>query len=149
TVDTPAGRDAVYALKGRDKVQPTALVAGTIELLLERLPELRQQEAMVRALLPGPYTLVVPNPAGRFPWLCGSDLTAIGSRVPDLTGPGAELLTAAGAVVATSANLPGGAEPSRLDEVPRELLERVAAVVDGGVLPGVASTVLDLRSSGI
>ena len=147
SADTPAGRDAVYAVKGRDEVQPSALVAGSLDLLFERLPELRSQQEKIEALLPGPYTLLVGNPKARFPWLCGSDPTTIGIRVPDLTGPGAEVVSAVGAVVATSANLPGGAESGRLEDVPAEILDRVAAAVDGGALPGVPSTVLDLRGT--
>ena len=145
--DTPAGRDAVYAIKGRDERQPSALVAASIGVLLERLPELAEQKAKVEALLPGPYTLLVRNPAGRFPWLCGSDRTTIGVRVPDLSGPGAEILSQVGAVVATSANLPDGPEPGSVVDVPQEVIDRVAAVVDGGELPGVPSTVLDLRGN--
>jgi tRNA threonylcarbamoyl adenosine modification protein (Sua5/YciO/YrdC/YwlC family) len=138
-------RDALYALKGRDTGQPTALVAATVETLFELLPDADgRTHAAVTALLPGPYTLVVPNPGGRYPWLCGHDQAAIGVRVPRLDGPGAETLAAAGAVAATSANLPGGPEPRQLEDVPAELLGRVAAAVDGGTLPGVASTVLDL-----
>jgi len=147
TAETPAGRDAVYALKGRDEGQPSALMVGSVAQLLELVPELEGElAAKIGALLPGPYTLVVPNPARRYPWLCGADPHAIGLRVPDVTGPGAEIL-AAYPVVATSANLPGDPEPARLDDVPRELLDSAAAAVDGGVLPGVASTVLDLRGA--
>jgi L-threonylcarbamoyladenylate synthase len=147
SADTPAGRDAVYAVKGRDEGQPSALVAASLDLLFERLPELRSQQGKIEALRPGPYTLLVRNPEARFRWLCGSDPTTIGIRVPDLTGPGADVVSAVGAVVATSANLPDGAEPGRLEDVPAEILDRVAAAVDGGVLPGVPSTVLDLRGT--
>jgi len=144
TADRPAGRDALYALKGRPPTQPTALVAGTVDGLFELVPELEADATRIRALLPGPYTLVLANPARRFDWLCGENLAAIGVRVPDLAGPGAELLSAVGAVAATSANLPNGPEPRTVSEVPRELREGAAAVVDGGALPGVSSTVLDL-----
>ena len=47
-------------------------------------------------------------------------------------------------MAATSANLHGGSDPRRLDDVPKEILDGVAAVLDDGELPGVASTVLDL-----
>jgi L-threonylcarbamoyladenylate synthase len=49
-----------------------------------------------------------------------------------------------GAVVATSANQPGGLDPKRLDEVPDEIRAGAAALVDGGELPGSPSTVIDL-----
>ena len=92
--------------------QPSALMAASLEVLFECVPELRGRSGeMAAALLPGPYTLVLPNPAGRFPWLCGDDPTSIGVRVPELAGPGGSVLEAVGAVVATSANLPGGPEP--------------------------------------
>ncbi len=137
-----AGRDALYALKGRDIQQPSALVAASVEVLLECVPELPAQ--MVGALLPGPFTLLLSNPAVRFAWLCGSAPSTIGVRVPAFLGPGRDVLDQVGVVVATSANLPGGAEPRRLDDVPESLRAAAAAVVDGGELPGIPSTILDL-----
>lgn len=143
-----AGRDALYRLKGREEGQPTALVAASLEVLFECVPELRGRAGTIaRALLPGPFTLVLPNPARRFAWLCGEDPTTLGVRVPALSGPGQELLDRVGAVVATSANPPGGAEPRRLDDVSAELRAGAAALVDGGELPGVPSTVLDFSGS--
>lgn len=134
----------LYEAKGREGVQPTALVAAGVELLFECLPELPERERrIVRALLPGPYTLVLTNPAERFAWLTGSRPESIGVRVPVLAGPGGELLAHVGALAATSANLPGGPDPRTLDEVPDQL-KASAALVDGGELPGTPSTVIDL-----
>ena len=133
-----------YALKGREPAQPSALLASDVDMLLECLPELRSRLGPVlRELLPGPYTLVVPNPARRFRWLAGTNPDAIGVRVPELPPPADAVVARIGAVMATSANLPGGPDPANVDEVPRELLEGCAAVVDVGELPGTPSTVLD------
>jgi L-threonylcarbamoyladenylate synthase len=141
----PAGRDALYRLKGRVETQPTALLAPSVDVLLDFVPELHGRfERVLHGLLPGPYTLVLPNPACRFGWLCGSTPEAIGVRVPALASEVGDVLDAVGAVVATSANLPGGPEPRRLVDVPGELLAGASAVVDGGELPGTPSTVLDL-----
>jgi L-threonylcarbamoyladenylate synthase len=135
---------SLYRLKGRDESKPTALVATDLDALLECVPELRGRAAVIaRALLPGPFTLVLPNPARRFRWLTGANPEVIGVRVPQLDGPGAEVLKRVGTVMATSANLAGGADPRRLDEVPVEIREGAAALVDGGELPGAPSTVLD------
>ena len=87
---------------------------------------------------------MVPNPARRFPWLCGDRPEAIGVRVPAVTGVGRDLLDRVGALAATSANLPGDPDPRSLDDVPAELVAAVAATLDGGALPGVPSTVVDL-----
>ena len=139
---------ALYRAKGRDDLQPTALVAADLDVLFECVPELRGRPATIaRALLPGPLTLILPNPARRFRWLTGSTAEAIGVRVPALAGPGGEVLARLGAIVATSANLPGGPDPRRLDEVPEEIRTAAEALVDGGELPGTPSTVIDFTGS--
>jgi L-threonylcarbamoyladenylate synthase len=136
---------ALYALKGRGAEQPTALVAADVELLLDCVPELRgRSEAIARALLPGSYTLILPNPARRFLWLTGARPETIGVRVPEFSGPGRAVLEQVGAIAATSANSPGAADPVTVEDVPAEIRAGCGAVVDGGKLPGVPSTVLDL-----
>ena len=138
----------LYRAKGRDAIQPTALVAADLELLFECVPELRGRAgAIASALLPGAFTLVLPNPARRFPWLTGSSPETIGVRVPELAGPGRKVLASAGVIVATSANLPGGPDPRTLDEVPEQIRAAAAAVVDGGELAGTPSTVIDFTGA--
>ncbi|MFN2467115.1 MAG: L-threonylcarbamoyladenylate synthase [Gaiellaceae bacterium] len=135
----------LYRLKGREEGKPAALVAADPDLLFECLPELRGRVALLlRGLLPGPYTLVVPNPARRFRWLTGSTPDRIGVRIPDLPEPTLSIVASVGCVVATSANLAGGPDPRRLDEVPEEIRAGCALAVDGGELPGAPSTVVDL-----
>lgn len=130
-------------LKRRETGQPFALVAVSVDGLLQCVPELQGWAAVVvRALLPGPYTLVLPNPARRFPWLTGSRPSTIGVRVPELGGPGREVLEQVAAVAATSANLHGSTDPRRPADIPAEILAE-AVLVDGGELPGVPSTVVD------
>jgi L-threonylcarbamoyladenylate synthase len=135
----------LYKLKGRAATQPTALVAVDLDYLLECVPELRGRAAtLARQLLPVPLTLVVPNPARRFRWLTGTSPETIGVRVPELAGPAGDVLARVGAVVATSANLPGEPDPRRLADVPEQIRAGAAAVLDGGELPGSPSTVVDL-----
>jgi L-threonylcarbamoyladenylate synthase len=138
--------ERLYRLKTRDLLQPSALLASDLDVLLECVPELRGRSAVIaRALLPGPYTLVLPNPAHRFRWITGADPDAIGVRVPELPAESKAVVAAVGCVVATSANLPGGPDPRRVDEVPQEIRDGVGAIVDAGELPGTPSTVLDFR----
>ena len=135
------------SVKLRPPDQPIALVAASVDWLLECVPELRGKAGVLaRRLLPGPYTLVLPNPARRYPWLTGNRPDTIGIRVPDLDRPGLEVLEAVGAVVATSANRHGEPDPRRLADVSGVILAAAAAVVDGGELPGAPSTVLDLTT---
>ncbi len=138
---SPLAPESLSRLKGRGPDQPIALLASDVDILLELVPEL--PEEAVRALLPGRLTLILPNPERRFPLLAGSRPDTIGVRVPELRGAALRIVTRAGGVAATSANLHGGPDPRRLDEVP-EPIRREAVLVDGGELPGIPSTVVDL-----
>lgn len=141
----PDREDAVRALstlKQRSPGQPIALVASGVAPLRELIPELPVDE-----LVRGAFTLVLPNPARRLPWLAGGRAGTIGIRIPEVTGLAAELLARAGVVAATSANLHGGADPRRIGDIPREILDGIAAVLDVGALPGTPSTVVDLTEA--
>lgn len=144
-----AGCACLYRVKQRPPSQPVAVIAGSVDGLLSALlPELDgAAAAVVRRLLPGPLTLVVPNPGLRFPHLCGDRPQAIGVRVPVLAAEVAALAEAVGGLAMTSANLRGDAAPAALDEVPQELREVCALAVDGGRLPGSASAVIDVTSA--
>jgi L-threonylcarbamoyladenylate synthase len=144
----PEPVERLARVKGRDVFQPTALMAESVEMLFECIPELRGRSGeIVRALLPGPYTLVLPNQGRRYRWMTGARPDTIGVRVPELSGPGVDLLARVGAVAATSANVHGGPDPRRLEDVPEEIRKACAAVVDGGELPGTASTVIDFSGA--
>ena len=138
---SPLAPESLSRLKQRTPDQPIALLASQVEILLELVPEL--PEDMLHSLLPGRLTLIFPNPEQRFPLLAGSRPDTIGVRVPELRGASQRIVTRVGAVAATSANLHGGPDPRRLDEVPEEI-QAEALLVDGGELPGVSSTVVDL-----
>jgi L-threonylcarbamoyladenylate synthase len=137
-----SSEDAVrrlYELKGRGDDQPTALLAADEDAVFEAVPELRG-----RRLLRGPYTLVVANPAGRFPWLTGGRPETLGVRIPAVHGDVLAVLREVGLVAATSANSPGGSDPRVIDEIPEELRAGCGAILDAGELPGTASTILDV-----
>jgi L-threonylcarbamoyladenylate synthase len=138
---SPLAPESLSRLKRRTPDQPIALLASQVDILLELVPEL--PEAVLRKLLPGRLTLILPNPEQRFPKLAGSRPDTIGVRVPELRGAAQRIVTRAGAVAATSANLHGRPDPRRLAEVPEEIRSE-AVLIDGGELPGTPSTVVDL-----
>jgi L-threonylcarbamoyladenylate synthase len=90
-------------------------------------------------LLPGGVTLLVPNPHGRFPLAGGGKV--LGVRVPFLAPVGRPVLQ-------SSANLAGGPDARRLDQVPETIRAGADLVIDGGELPGTPSTVVDLTGDG-
>jgi L-threonylcarbamoyladenylate synthase len=145
----PESKDAVYRLyrlKDRSPDKPAAVMFFDRELALAALPELvPATRTALERLLPGAVTLLIPNPAGRFPLACAGDSATLGLRVPRLEGPLAPLASVRWPVLQSSANLAGGRDPRRLDEVPELIRAGADLVLDGGELPGRPSTVIDLR----
>lgn len=140
--DNKVAVQRLYTLKRRSFGKPSAVMFFDVSLALVALPELgeRTREALLR-LLPGAVSVLLPNPAGRFPLACGDDPSTLGLRVPVVP----VLAGVRWPVLQSSANRAGGPDPRRLQDVP-ELLRRSAdLVIDGGELPGTPSTVVDLR----
>ena len=121
----PEHVDVLYELKGRDRSKPVALIAAEIDALPAEL-----DRAVLARYLPGAYTLVFES---------------AGVRVPNLPPEAAVVVRKVGVVAATSANLSGGSDPRRIEDIPREIRAAVGAIVDTGELPGTPSTVIDLR----
>lgn len=135
----------LFAAKRRPETTPIQLLAADFDAVLDAVPEARGRGAIVaRSLLPGPYTLVLSNPARRFRWLTGTRPETIGVRVPVLSPQAFDVVRRVGVVAATSANLHGEPDPARLQDVPAEIADSCGALVDGGELPGTPSTVIDL-----
>jgi L-threonylcarbamoyladenylate synthase len=123
-------------LKGRSSGKPAAVAFFALEAALAALPELgARTRAALCALLPGPLTLLVANPARRFP-CAGGEL--LGVRVIDAP------LDPGRAILLTSANLAGGRDARTPAEIPAEIRAGAALVIDGGRLPGTPSTIVDL-----
>jgi L-threonylcarbamoyladenylate synthase len=145
--DTREGVDRLYRIKGRRPERPAAVMFFDRELALAALPELgaRTREALER-LLPGAVTVVVPNPARRFPLACGPEPERVGVRVPRLTGALEPLAGVRWPVLQSSANPSGGADAQRLSDVDPRIRAAVDLELDAGELPGTPSTVIDLSA---
>lgn len=142
-LDVPDGVAALYALKGRPRDQPCQVILYAPSLLDEALGPLdARTAAAVRALVPGPTTCLVADPAGRFANAAGASPGSVGLRVPRMDNPFHGLDVP---LVATSANDPGGVDPAIVDDVTERIRTGVAFVADAGRLPGTASAVVDLR----
>lgn len=145
----PEDRDAVarlYELKGRPAARAAAVMFFSAQRAIEELTELAAAErAALQALLPGPVTLLLANPARRFAPACGTDPATLGLRVPLLPERLAALASVTVPVMQSSANVSGRPDAPTLAAVPRRLREDADLVLDGGELPGTPSTVVDLR----
>ncbi len=127
-VGDEAARERLYELKGRPPNKPSAVMFFSMEAAEPVLGEVGPRtRAALEALMPGPLLAVLPGNKG--------------IRIPHVDGALASVRTP---VLQTSANLAGGSDPRRLADVPEALRAGADLVLDGGELPGVASTVVDL-----
>jgi tRNA threonylcarbamoyl adenosine modification protein (Sua5/YciO/YrdC/YwlC family) len=132
----------LYELKGREPAKASAVLFFDLDAAFAAVPEMgdRLREALGR-LMPGAVTALIPNPARRFPLACGNDPETLGFRVISVPS----LSQVRVPVLQSSANLAGRPDARELADVPAEIVEGADLVLDGGTLPGVASTVVDLR----
>lgn len=144
--DSAVAARRVYEIKGRPPRKPSAVMFFSVERLLRDLPELdARTRDLIEQLLPGRFTLVVANPERRFAPACADSPERMGLRVPDLAGTSASALGQVGSpVMQTSANRSGGPDVAEFERIDRSILENVDLALDGGRLPGVGSTVIDL-----
>jgi L-threonylcarbamoyladenylate synthase len=132
----------IHRIKGRDEGKSSAVMYFSPLAMREVVETLGPKtSAAARALLPGPVTLVVANPQRRYPLACREDPERLGLRL--IAGP---LAGAMCPVFQTSANLSGEPAPSRLEDIPAEIVEAVDLAIDGGKLTGLPSTVVDLTA---
>jgi L-threonylcarbamoyladenylate synthase len=144
--DDEAAARRLYELKGRPPTRPAAVMFFALAPALRELVELSESErSALAALLPGPVTLLLENRRSRFLAACRSDPATFGLRVPWLSESMHALQAFDAPVMQSSANISGQPDARSLAEVPDSLREGADLVLDGGALPGVPSTVVDLR----
>lgn len=132
----------IHRLKGRDDGKPSAVMYFSPLAIRELVSGLGPRtKAAVSALLPGPATLVIANPQRRYPLACRQDPERLGIRL--IGGPLAGTMSP---VFQTSANLSGEPAPSRYEDIPKSIVDGVDLAIDGGELPGLPSTVVDITA---
>jgi L-threonylcarbamoyladenylate synthase len=135
-----AAIDRIQRLKGRDDRKPSAVMYFTVLAMRELLDGVGPAAAGVMGkLLPGPVTLVLANPRGRYPLASRDDPGRLGVRL--IEGP---LAGARCVLFQTSANVSGEPPPARFADVAESILDGADLAIDGGELTGEPSTVIDI-----
>ncbi|MEX1248052.1 MAG: L-threonylcarbamoyladenylate synthase [Anaerolineales bacterium] len=140
---TPESIERLYQIKGREQTKAIAvLIAERVELGKVAAAVSQQAELLAARFWPGPLTMVLPRHPSLPSILSPND--TIGVRLPDHL-VARTLLTVAGPMAVTSANLAGGTNARSADEVLAQLGGRIELVLDGGLTPGdTSSTVVDM-----
>ena len=142
--ESEAGVRKLYELKGRPERKPAAVMFFELDRALAALGDLGPRtRAALERLLPGPVTVIVPNPGRLYPLACGPAPERLGVRVPAVPEAMRALRRP---VLQSSANPSGGPDPRRIEDVDPGIRAKVDAELDGGELPGTPSTVVDLTA---
>jgi len=135
----PTGR--FLAIKPRSAGKPVAVFVGTVEMMMHYAEMNPIAQLLARVFLPGPLTVVVPA-IGSWDRMIVPNRT-IGIRVSSSPVIQAIMERVDFPVTATSANLPGDDDNSDVASIAATLGDRVDLYLDGGVLLGAPSTVVD------
>ena len=141
----------LFEVKGRELGKPPPVLVADdaqLQVLVDSPPHIAMQ--LIEEHWPGALTLVLRARAGVLPLLTG--LADDGSRtiaVRRSAHPVAQALCEGAGIplIATSANhagaTGGAALPHSLDDIPDSLRQRANIVIDGGIVAGQPSTVID------
>lgn len=140
----PAAVDRVYAAKGRDRSNPISLAVPAVSTASQYVDPSDTEWAFMQEFLPGPVTVVCPR-RPVVPDVLTAGRERVGVRVPDHDQAQA-LLTRAGPLTATSANVSGTASVRRLDDLDKAVRDAAAVVLDDGTTEGTESTVVDVAA---
>lgn len=139
--------ESVFALKGRNREKPISLAVPNIKRAFEHTRPTTREKLFMREFLPGPVTVLV-EARETVPDVLTAGRSRVGVRIPD--HPTAEaLLREVAPLTSTSANSSGTPSARRVVELDEAIRERAAVVIDGGELPGIESTVVDVSEGTI
>ena len=145
--DDAGAVDTIYRAKHRPDKLPLPVLAATLDQV-RQLGVAFSDAAVTLATRwwPGPLTMAfgfspaVPRP----PWL--EDREEVAVRIPQHAFLLA-LTQRTGVLVVTSANRHGAATPATAGEAASQLAPHVGLAIDGGVLDGVPSTLVNVRAT--
>jgi len=133
--------EKIQSIKSRDKGKPLSILVSDYAMLLEYCTVSAAQTRILHALLPGPYTFILPL---RKP-IAASQGSTVGIRVPEhyfMRQISRELGVP---IVTTSANISGEKDAAELSGVDKKVAAASDILIDGGkCLYAQGSTVIDL-----
>ena len=139
--------ERVFVAKERERTDPVSLGVPSLDAAMDYVRPSETEVAFMERFLPGPVTVVVEKREVVPDALTGGQ-ERVGLRIPDHE-IALSLLERVAPVTATSANVSGRpsiTDPADLDP---EITAAAAVLLDGGMLPGTGSTVVNVSSGTI
>jgi L-threonylcarbamoyladenylate synthase len=132
--------DRIFTLKHRPHDLPLPVMVNCLEKVSEIAYLSRKAKKVMSQFLPGPLTVLLDKKR-IVPDAVAPDKVAV--RIPK--NPLAlRLAERLGPLTATSANIHGGQDPFTVDIARKQLGDYPAVYLDGGPLPGIPSTIIDI-----
>lgn len=140
----PGAVERVYEAKQRPREKKLTAIVQSLEQAEEYAELTDAERKIVEEVMPGPLTLV----AEKKPVVPGALNEEFVFRIP-----GSEVareLPEQGPVTATSANISGAETSYRVEDISRELREKVDYIIDAGELePSETSTIAEVNNSDV
>ena len=139
-----ASIERIYHLKRRPQHQPFSFICSNLKNISEYAQVTNYAYKTMKRLLPGPYTFVLEG-SRMVPRIMLTKRQTVGIRVPDHPICLAIVQALGHPIISTSAADP---ETKGVLSTPREIQDKIGhaidLIVDGGVVPGVPSSVISL-----
>jgi L-threonylcarbamoyladenylate synthase len=131
----------IFKIKGRSEEKPLIGFVDTIKKV-QRFAEIPEEKVpLIKRDWPGKKTFVLKSKETISYMTAGTGTIAF--RIPDHIFL-LKLLKRFDTLASTSANISGQKAPSSIEEIPDKLKEKVDIVIDGGITPGIPSSIIDL-----
>lgn len=144
--------EKIFKIKGRDEDKPLSVMVSDLEMAEEYVEQTDLSERLIRKVLPGPFTFVLPK-KDTLPDSLTSGKDTLGIRIPDSYFCIAVTKKFGKPITATSANKSGKENARTIDEILLQLGERadlIDLVIDVGDLEKRdPSTVLKVTPQGV
>ncbi|MCY4577325.1 MAG: L-threonylcarbamoyladenylate synthase [Candidatus Kaiserbacteria bacterium] len=131
--------EKLFTLKQRSQEKKIAYIFSDLEQVSHHAKITDVAKSLVK-YLPGKLTIILESKKNTG--------ETIGVRIPDNEFC-RTLATTYGPITATSANISGEKDPNTISDILQQLSNGIALAIDGGVLHGPASTVVDARGDTI
>ncbi len=138
-----SGIERIYQLKDRSRKKPLSFICADLKDISRYAQVTDNAYRIMRKHLPGPYTFIL-EATKEVPRIMMSKRRTVGIRVPDNPICLAIVRELMHPIITTSANVSEMSPICDPREIDQKLGKVLDLVIDGGALPNVPSTVIDL-----
>ena len=138
--------EKIYLMKGRDKRKPMSFVCSDLSHISQFAKVSNSAYRIMKRCLPGPYTFIL-EASSDVPKMLMPKRKTVGIRIPDNEITLSLVRELGNPIISTSANITGEDVISDPIEIDLYLGKFLDATIDGGILSGDPSTIIDLTGN--